>query len=119
MFIDLTGREAIVIAPYRRPYADPISVRRGETVAPDFSRETEITGWVWCKAGDGRSGWAPVQWLEETAAGWRVTRDFSAIELDLAPGDRLRLSHAESGFVWARTDDGREGWAPQGVLKLA
>lgn len=118
MYLDLSGKRAIAIDIYERPYADPIAVRAGEAVKPDASRKTEISGWIWCEGPDGRAGWTPAQWLERRDETWIIRRDFSAIELDLRPGDRLLLFFAESGFVWARTEDGREGWAPQGVLRI-
>ena len=47
-----------------------------------------------------------------------MIRDFNALELTVVKGERLALLYSESGFVMARTEDGRIGWAPQGVLKL-
>ncbi len=118
MFLDLSGRRAVVIDVYDRPYSDPIAVKAGDAVKPDAARKTELSGWIWCEGPDGRSGWTPAQWLGRMSDGWFIKRDFSAIELDLRPGDRLILFYSESGFVWARTEDGREGWAPHGVLQI-
>ncbi|MEZ5921913.1 MAG: hypothetical protein R3C60_11240 [Parvularculaceae bacterium] len=118
MHLDMQGRRAIVIEAHARPYSDPVSVRVGEIVVPDLSMKTDVTGWIWCRGPDGREGWTPAAWIDQSLDPWRMLRDFNAIELDLAIGDELTLSFSESGFVWARTKDGREGWAPDGALEL-
>ncbi len=118
MYIDLAGRIAVAIEDYDRPYDDPIAVKAGDIVTPDFSRKTDLFGWVWCSGPDGGEGWAPLQWIDRTKEPWRMERDFSALELTFRKGDQLSLLYGESGFAMARTEDGREGWAPMGLLKL-
>ena len=118
MLLDLAGRVAVVIEDYQRFYDDPIAVRAGDTVIPDAERKTDLFGWIWCAGPDKREGWTPVQWIDRSGAPWRMIRDFNALELTVRKGERLDLQYSESGFVMARAADGREGWAPQGVLKL-
>jgi hypothetical protein len=118
MLIDLAGRTAIAVEDYDRPYADPIAVRAGDCVTPDFARKTDLVGWIWCRGDDGREGWTPAQWIDRSRKPWRMLRDFNALELTLRKGDRLALMYVESGFVMTRAADGREGWAPQGALRL-
>jgi hypothetical protein len=72
-----------VIKPYQRPYDDSISVKTGEPVAVDFDKHTDIAGWVWCIAEDGRSGWTPRSWLVHSGDGWFVNRDFDATDVGL------------------------------------
>lgn len=103
---------AVVVKAYRRPYEDPIAVGAGEEVTPDFAKPSDIGGWVWCTARDGRSGWTPEKWLVHEGSGWRVTRDFDAIELTVVPGEELELAFEESGFYWATRNDGESGWVP-------
>lgn len=110
----------IVRQDYECPYPDPINVIAGAIVTPvlDGSVSTDIIGWTWCVAEDGRSGWVPESWCENVGAGWRLTRDFNALELTVQKGQRLRLLYSESGFVMARTEAGEQGWVPDGVLDL-
>lgn len=101
-----------VIRLYEQPYPDPIAVRAGDHVVPDFGKETNIEGWVWCTAGDGRGGWAPRAWLSRVGGDWRIDRDFNAIELTIAAGERLDVLEEESGFYRVRRPDGEIGWVP-------
>ena len=110
--------KAVVVKAYARPYADPISVAAGESVTPDFARHTDIAGWVWCTAMDGRSGWTPRNWLALTDGAWRIDRAFNAIELTIAPGEVLDLAFEESGFFWATKQDGESGWVPCGNVSV-
>ncbi len=101
-----------VIRPYEQPYADPIVVRAGDRVFPDFDKETDIAGWIWCTAEDGRGGWTPRAWLSKDSETWRIARDFSAIELTITPGERLEVMAEESGFYWVTRPEGETGWVP-------
>ena len=56
--------KVIVIKDYEQPYENPISVKAGAYVIPDFKELTDILGWVWCKAEDGRAGWVPKNSIE-------------------------------------------------------
>ena len=104
--------KVIVIEAYERPYENPISVTKGERVSPDLSKPTDIEGWVWCTAQDGRSGWTPTSWLMRSNKSWRIDRDFNAIELTIARGEILDIILEESGFYLARKDTGETGWVP-------
>lgn len=115
-----SGTVAIADSNYDRPYDDPIAVQAGSSITPDFERSktTDIIGWVWCTAADGRAGWVPTGWIDRRDGRWRMRRDFNAIELTVRKGDRVAVELGESGFVWGRTEDGRSGWIPDGVLVL-
>ncbi|WP_162622769.1 SH3 domain-containing protein [Salinisphaera orenii] len=104
--------EAVVIEAYEQPYANPICVSAGESVTPDFDKFTDIPGWVWCTGTDGRSGWTPLNWLTRSSDGWRIDRNFNAIELTIAPGELLHVALEESDFFWVKKQDGKEGWVP-------
>ncbi|MGA7537493.1 MAG: SH3 domain-containing protein [Steroidobacteraceae bacterium] len=104
--------KAVVIQSYQSPYENPISVAAGESVMPDFARRTRIDGWVWCTAGDGRSGWTPHEWLVESGGKWHLSHAFNAIELTVSLGEILDLSCEESGFFWAKKQNGEAGWVP-------
>lgn len=110
--------KAVVVSHYERPYEDPISVAAGDAVTPDFDKHTDITGWVWCTARDGRAGWTPRAWLVQSGDAWRIHRAFDAIELTVAPGEVLDVMLEESGFFWASKADGETGWVPCGNVSI-
>lgn len=114
------GLLACVSRAYARPYDDPINARAGEPVDidPDRSAQTDLFGWVWCRAPDGREGWTPEAWLQGAGNRRTLQRDFDAIELTVAVGDRVLPLFSESGFIWCRTDDGRQGWLPDAFITL-
>lgn len=115
--IDLWGE---VTKTYTRPYDDPIAVVAGERVEvdPHKSTQTDLFGWLWCRASDGRQGWTPEAWLVGAGTTRTLRRDFNAIELTVNPGDTVALLFSESGFIWCRAADGREGWLPDAVIRL-
>lgn len=110
----------IAVADYDRPYENPISVQAGETVRPvtDGSMETDFMGWTWCIGPDGRAGWTPDAWCQPVDDGWRLLRDFSALELTVRKGDRLQLLHGESGFLFCETETRDRAWIPDAVVEL-
>ena len=101
-----------VTRPYEQPYPDPIAVRAGACVFPDLDRDTDIPGWIWCTAEDGRGGWTPRAWLRRDGEVWRIDRDFNAIELTVRPGERLEVMEEESGFYRVARPGGETGWVP-------
>lgn len=122
MFIEFpAGTIVIGRLRYARPYENPISVRAGDVVTIDEekSQTTDIVGWVWCRGPDGREGWTPQAWLEQRGERWFIRRDFSALELDVEPGDRFRAHFGESGFLFAENARGEQGWVPDGAVALA
>lgn len=103
---------AVVVKPYECPYENPISVAAGAAVIPDFDKRTDIAGWVWCTAEDGRSGWTPHNWLLQSGNTWRIDRNFNAIELSVIRDEMLDTVFEESEFFWARKANGESGWIP-------
>ena len=105
---------------YERPYENPISVRAGDAVVLDDekSRSTDLVGWVWCRGPDGREGWTPEAWLERRGDQWLARRDFSALELNVEPGDRFLAHFGESGFLFVENARGEKGWIPDGTVEL-
>lgn len=89
----------------------PLSGRKGDRLS--FKRkETEWAGWLWCTGSSGRSGWVPENWLEMEEKVAVLLRDYSAHELTVVPGQILSATLSESGWVWATTESGEEGWVP-------
>lgn len=109
-----------VVKPYQRPHTDPLAVCAGDEVTPDFQKRTDLAGWAWCTAGDGRSGWTPRGWLREAGGRWRVTRDYDSVELTIVVDEELEILAEESGFYWATNQRGESGWVPcRNVVKLS
>ncbi|WP_370571082.1 MULTISPECIES: SH3 domain-containing protein [Serratia] len=110
----------VAIDDYARPYENPISVAKGDVVRPCVggSMSTDFMGWTWCIGSDGRAGWTPDSWCDVTDEGWRLKRDFSALELTVRKGDRLLLLFSESGFVFSESSSGERAWVPDAVLAL-
>lgn len=108
------------VKPYQRSYDDPVALRAGDRVMVDHqkSKDTDVLGWLWVQGPDGREGWAPEAWLAGDGERRTITRDFNAIELNVAVGEVVELLVGESGFVWCRKPDGRQGWLWQAVLEL-
>lgn len=104
--------KVLVTAHYESPYENPINVLAGEFVVVDFTKSTDIKGWVWCTAKDGRSGWTPKQWLIQSNGKWKIIRSFNAIELAIEVGETLEVVLEESGFYWAKKANGDTGWIP-------
>ena len=84
----------------------------------DRSKKTDVLGWTWCDASDGRGGWVPDAWFDDNGTQWVARSDYSALELTVAPGDRFEALMSESGFVLCRSETGEVGWVPDGVLAL-
>ena len=99
------------LKPWAIHYSDPIRGRAGDTFALS-RRDDEYPGWVWATAEDGRAGWVPESWLRVAGDSGVLVRDYTAAELALEPGDVVSGDLVESGWLWARADDGRSGWAP-------
>ena len=106
---------------YERPYEDPIAVQAGDAVLLDEekSRSTDIVGWVWSGGPDGREGWTPQAWLECRGGQWIIKRNFSALELNVEPGEPFRAFFGESGFLYVENSRGEKGWVPDGTVELA
>ncbi len=106
------GMRVQAVESHQRPYADPLAVSAGEEVVPDFDRHTDIEGWIWCAASDGRSGWTPRQWLIRENESWFVDRDYNSVELSVSVGEELVAAAKESGFLWVTNAHSESGWIP-------
>lgn len=111
-------RTGIVSQAYQQPYPDSIRVRAGERVAADFTKATDVPGWVWCRDARERSGWTSVQWLQRDGALWRIAHDFDAIELSDAAGVRVSVHAQIAGFCCLTTQDGRTGRIPASHIRF-
>lgn len=103
------------VKPWQPHYPDPIRGAAGDRLALG-RRDDEYPGWVWATDDDGRAGWVPEAWLRVDGVIGILLRDYTAAELPLSPGDVVSGDIVESGWLWARNANGREGWAPLDCL---
>jgi Variant SH3 domain len=106
---------------HRAPPRDPLVLRRGDEVQvrprddPEaLAAVAEWPAFAWVLA-NGRCGWVPSRFLQLAADGAGVAlRDYDTTELNANTGERLEVmeNDAESGWLWGRSEDGREGWVP-------
>lgn len=73
--------------------------------------------WVWCRDQHGRVGFVPQSYLVGEGQTRILSADYTARELPLRPGQRVRASLIESGWAWSEADNGQTGWAPLAVLQ--
>jgi len=105
---------AVVVRDYAAQYADPIVVACGASVVVERD-DPEFPGWWWCRAGDGRAGWVPQEFLDAPVAPGvpsRLRVDYAATEITVSAGTMLDVLEERSHWVRARTLDGRVGWLP-------
>lgn len=75
-------------------------------------RSTPYTGWIWCKANTGETGWVPKIWLEFDGDSCIVLKDYNSTELTISPGDSLQGIITESGWLYASNQGNEKGWVP-------
>lgn len=113
------GAHGRVTTTYTAQYADPISFARGETITvterAEPWRDNSAWMWVWCEDARGKSGWVPEGFFERRGEGAGAgvgLRDYSAVELSVAQGERVTVEDEVAGWLLCVTDDGRRGWVP-------
>ncbi len=104
-------RRARAIAAHRPSGEPPLRVRAGQTVAVG-RRDAEWPLWFRCRADGGGEAWIPEAWLERDGDRATLRADYDATELEVAVGDRLLVTHAYGGWLWAEKADGARGWVP-------
>jgi SH3-like domain-containing protein len=104
--------KARVLQAYQAQYPDPISVPAGATVEVE-RRDEEFTGWLWCQASDGRSGWVPETILSSRVPGPAVLSEaYSARELTIEVGEEIECLREYDGWILGRNGQGVVGWFP-------
>jgi len=107
-----------VLSDYQSAYPDPIAIRAGDEVAV-AERESEWSGWLWCAAHDGKSGWVPEQYLWRDGGKATALCDYNAAELTVRAGEVLTATSHEAGWRWCTNDCGESGWVPDEHLACA
>lgn len=110
-----------VIGAHQSEYPEPISVSKGAllTVGERYEGEEDWPDWLFCHSPGQQGGWVPAQLIETMANGAaRAREDYTARELDVQPGDRLRGARRINGWIWCERFDGTaSGWVPLAKLE--
>jgi SH3-like domain-containing protein len=61
--------------------------------------DEEYRGWLWCRAGDGRQGWMPLELLSGQRPIAIALEDYSAKELTVQLGDELEIQRVHHGWA--------------------
>ena len=108
--------KARVQRKYEAQYRDPIQVKAGESVEVE-REDDEYPGWLWCRAGDGRQGWMPLELLSGQRPIAIALEDYSAKELTVQLGDELEIQRVRHGWALVRNAQGELGWIPQSHIQ--
>jgi uncharacterized protein YgiM (DUF1202 family) len=116
----MTEYMAKVTKSHQQSYADPITMRAGDTVEIS-GKEDNWNGWVWiwCTNQQGKSGWVPKSYVELSGSTGRARCDYDAIELSVSVGEEVLIEKEESGWVWCINRDGKRGWVPVENIEIA
>ena len=104
-----------ITKPYARVYENPIAFSSGEAVRVG-KRDQDNPEWIWCVATDAREGWVHESFLEMDPDGSNATgtRDYTALELSVAVGERLEGIEVIAGWQWCENARSELGWIPSG-----
>lgn len=83
-------------------------------------RDSEWPAFAFVTASHG-SGWVPARHLSRSSGVAQVVTPYDTTELPTEAGEMLDVlaEDLESGWMWCRASDGREGWVPAKTLSLA
>ena len=101
------------------PERPPLSLASGDVVMVG-RRDSDWPAFVFVTAAEG-SGWVPSRYLSAEAGRAVVETSYDTTELATASGDLLEVVDRddESGWLWCRSADGREGWVPTRTVEAA
>ncbi len=107
---------ALITTAHHTCYPNPIVFRAGERVRIGHE-DDEFPGWVRTFTADGNEGWAPLSLLTPISAEEALARqDYTARELDVAAGERVRVERELAGWLWVHNDQGQSGWIPASAI---
>ncbi|MFW9805257.1 MAG: SH3 domain-containing protein [Candidatus Thorarchaeota archaeon] len=102
-----------VIKTHTSEFPVPLIATKGDIVE-GMERETEFEGWLWCKNSHDVHSWVPKTYLGPTSESgqFQFLQDYTSQELTIDAGQEVIVLDQESGWAWARTTLGEEGWIP-------
>jgi len=94
------------------PERPPLSLASGDVVTVG-RRDGDWPAFVFVTTAHG-SGWVPSRYLSADAGRAVVAMPYDTTELATRSGEILEVVDRddESGWLWCRSADGREGWVP-------
>lgn len=103
------GSRVRAVKVHEIPARAPLQVSAGQRVTVG-ERDTHWPAFVFVTADSG-AGWVPSRYLGPDGT---VLTPYDTTELPTAAGDLLTVlaQDDESGWLWVRAADGREGWVP-------
>ncbi len=106
-----------VLADYEVLDSHPLRIPEGAEVKV-LREDDRWPGWVWVRYASDQ-GWMPAGFLgpEGGFPLRRCQRPFDGIELSACRGEILTAMETESGWIFARRENGEEGWFPLFNLK--
>lgn len=102
-----------VLKSHESEITKSLVVKKGEQLEGQ-EKETKWDGWLWCRTKAGVDGWVPKSYLEPLSEPrqYQLLQDYTSKELRVQPGDEVLVLIEESGWAWARSPMGEEGWVP-------
>lgn len=105
-----------IVAAHTAPDGIPLTVRKGDSV--ELAHRHEVwPEYVWSRDRSGSTGWVPFNVLDAREGQAIAMEDYSAQELDVQPGDRVRLMWKAAGWWWCENTDGDRGWLPIEIVE--
>lgn len=100
------------------PDRPPLRLRVGQRVTVG-DRDTEWPEFVWVTAAEGH-GWVPARHLSASSGNAVVLTGYDTTELPTKVGETLDVvaEDLDSGWVWCRSGEAREGWVPLKTLDV-
>lgn len=106
----------VAVVAHAIPERRPLKLAVGDAVVVG-RRDDEWPAFVFVTAAQG-AGWVPSRHLSAGVGDAVVVSPYDTTELATSPGDPLEVvaRDDESGWLWCRSRDGREGWVPGHTL---
>jgi SH3 domain len=101
------------------PERPPLSLAPGDVVTVG-GRDADWPAFVFVTTAQG-SGWVPSRYLSTDVGRAVVETPYNTTELATRSGEILEVIDRddESGWLWCRSTDGREGWVPSRSVEAA
>jgi hypothetical protein len=115
-----TRYEAVVAKEYTAQFADPITLKEGETVQLEREEPWEDNpdwSWVWGTDAVGKSGWIARLLLRIEGSRGVALEDYDARELSVTAGEHITAQRELCGWAWCVTAANRSGWVPLSHLR--
>lgn len=108
-----------VIKNHKSSFQDPIILKKGEKViiGKGYSEDPDWPDWVECISQEGKKGWVPKQYLKISGDTGTALCDYSANELNIKAGDKIRVYKLVNGWAWSKNSIQEYGWVPTRNIK--